>query len=216
MNSIFLDALKESISKELPGPQFQNEMSPISNNERYRIPLPNHKTACVCTLIHPKNDTLYTTYIKRASIHPKDKHAGQIGFPGGKLEEDDDSLAMCALRETEEEIGINKSSLEIIGSLTPLYVYASNFMVYPFVAFSNEINDYILQESEVAGYYEVPLTHLIDPKSKAKKKLQLASGLELEAPGYIIEDQFLWGATAMITSELEEIIKRTLSTSKSH
>lgn len=186
----------------------QTRMSPVVDSQKYRQPGPNHKTACVMALLHPKNEELFVTFIKRAASHPDDKHAGQIGFPGGKFEEDDESLMMCALRETEEEIGVPTSHIEVIGSLTSLYVFASDFMVYPFVGYLDYLPEYKPQIEEVAGIYEVPVQHLVDPNYKVSRRVLLKDGMHREAPGYDIQGDFLWGATAMISSELESVVRR--------
>ena len=194
---------------ELPGIQAQTKMSPIQNSEKYRLPSENHKTACVMALLHPKDEELFVTFIKRAASHPDDKHAGQIGFPGGKYEEEDGSLIDCALRETHEEIGIPTTDIEVIGELTSLYVFASDFMVYPFVGYMDYNPRYIPQQEEVAGIYEVPVKNLIDPAFKVSRKVRLSEGFYMDAPGYDIQGDFLWGATAMISSELESLLGRT-------
>ena len=159
-------------------------------------------------LLHPKDEELFVTFIKRAASHPDDKHAGQIGFPGGKYEEEDESLIGCALRETHEEIGVPTADIEVIGELTSLYVFASDFMVHPFVGYLDYAPDYVPQVEEVAGIYELPVKHLVDPKFKVTRKVLLSEGFQMEAPGYNVNGDFLWGATAMISSELETVIKK--------
>lgn len=206
MNKSNIPILKEQFKLQLPGEEAQTRMSPIVNSQKYRQPLASHKVACVMALLHPKQEELYVTFIKRASSHPDDKHAGQIGFPGGKFEEDDESLIMCALRETEEEIGVSSSDIEVIGQLTSLYVFASNFMVHPFVGYLDYNPQYIPQVEEVAGIYEVPVKNLIDPAFKISREVRLSEGFHREAPGYDIDGDFLWGATAMISSELESVL----------
>jgi 8-oxo-dGTP pyrophosphatase MutT (NUDIX family) len=208
LNKSYLPYLKRQLELELPGIPAQIAMSPIKENHKYRQPLPSHKVACVMALLHPKEEELYVTFIKRASSHPDDKHAGQIGFPGGKLEQDDESHALCALRETQEEIGVPTSDIEVIGELTSLYVFASNFMVHPFVGYMNYNPQYIPQEEEVAGIYEFPVKNLIDPHYKVSRKVRLNEGLYMNAPGYNVDGDFLWGATAMISSELESVLRK--------
>jgi len=208
LNKSNIPILKKHLELTLPGVQAQNMMSPIVDSGKYREPSESHKVACVLALLHPKEEELFVSFIKRASSHPDDKHAGQIGFPGGKFEEEDKSLEMCALRETEEEIGVLSADVEIIGALTPLYVFASNFMVYPFVGYLDYNPQYIPQVEEVAGIYEVPLRNLIDPEFKISRKVKLSEGIYRNAPGYNIDGDFLWGATAMISSELEDVLRR--------
>lgn len=199
--------LKDSLALDLPGQYFQNLMSPVEAHEKYRIVPKDHRVACVMALIHPKKDgQLYITYIERASSHPDDKHAGQIGFPGGKFEKEDESLVICALREVEEELGIKIKDIEVLGELTSLYVFASNFLVYPYVGYIDYEPKYIPQIEEVAGVLEVPLSLLTDIKYKTSKSMKLAAGTESVVPGYNVNGHFLWGATAMISRELEELL----------
>ena len=204
-----IENLEDSLALDLPGQHYQNLMSPVEEHEKYRIVPKNHRVACVMALIHPKSDgELYLTYIKRASSHPDDKHAGQIGFPGGKFEEEDESLVVCALREVEEEIGVKSDDVKILGELTSLYVFASNFLVYPFVGYLNYEPKYIPQIEEVAGVIDIPLSNLLDPTFKTNKPMKLVDGLETVVPGYNVDNHFLWGATAMISSELERLLER--------
>lgn len=205
-----IDNLKEELKNDLPGQYFQNLMSPVEDNDKYRIVPKNHKVACVMVLIHPKKDgKLYLSYIIRASSHPDDKHAGQVGFPGGKFEDEDKSLLDCALREVEEELGIDRLDIEVIGELTSLYVFASNFLVYPYVGILKSEPRYIPQVSEVDEVVEIPLISLVDEKIKTQNEIRLAAGILMNAPGYDLNGNFLWGATAMISSELEELIRRS-------
>ncbi|MDF1698238.1 MAG: CoA pyrophosphatase [Saprospiraceae bacterium] len=208
MNKSYIPILKQQFKLDLPGASAQTKMSPIVDSHKYRQPDASHRVACVMALLHPKNEELYVTFIKRAASHPDDKHAGQIGFPGGKYEVEDASLIQCALRETEEEIGVNRNDIEIIGELTSLYVFASNFMVYPFVGYLDYMPQYTPQVEEVADIYELPLKNLVDPKFKISRKVRLAEGFYREAPGYNVNGDFLWGATAMISSELETMVQR--------
>jgi len=183
--------------------------TPVVASEKYRIVPKDHKVACVMALLHPKEDgELYITYIERASSHPDDKHAGQISFPGGKFEEEDQSLEICALREVEEELGIDRNEITTLGELTSLYVFASNFLVYPFVGYLDHAPTYNPQIEEVASVIEVPLSFLSDPTLKSSRTLTLAEGFDKEVPGYIVNGHFLWGATAMMSSELDEVLSR--------
>jgi len=201
--------IRQLLVNDLPGQHYQNKMSPVVENELYRIVPKDHKVACVMTLIHQKpNKEWFVTYIRRASSHPDDKHAGQIGFPGGKFESEDQSLLDCALREVEEELGIAPTNIEVLGELTSLYVYASNFLVYPYVGLLNSPPTYIPQESEVAGVLEIAVSDLLSDGYKIQKGITFASGHRQEVPGYDLGTDFLWGATAMITSEFEHILRQ--------
>lgn len=135
-------------------------------------------------------------------------HSGQVSFPGGKQDIQDADLRTTALREANEEVGLISSEVEIIGSLTPLYIPVSNFNVYPFVGYADKEPVYNLSEREVDAIIEVPVRELFLPESKTviditspvlKGKLKNVKAYRL-AEGHII-----WGATAMIISELEAV-----------
>ena len=125
---LLLNKIREEIKIGLPGEDAQNKLAPISSNSRYRIAPDNHKKACVMSLIYPEGNELKMVFIERTFSHPEDKHGGQISFPGGKLEEDDDTLLIGALREVEEEIGIPSDQISILGQLTDLYVFACEYI----------------------------------------------------------------------------------------
>ena len=202
-----LTDLEAQLLKPLPGRKAQNRLSPVIDNAKYSNAPDDHRVACVMALIYPLDGALQMIFIERASSHPDDKHAGQIGFPGGKMEDDDKSYLECALREVEEEIGIGTNEIKVLAPLTDLYVFASNFMVYPFVGYLDHIPDFVPQESEVASIISFPLDSLLDEGTLDVKDLTVRGQQIKNVPYYKLERHTLWGATAMITSELLEVIK---------
>jgi 8-oxo-dGTP pyrophosphatase MutT (NUDIX family) len=204
MDISVIHALEKRLSQDLPGFEAQNKMAP-KGSERYRNVATDHKVACVLALLFPKNDQWHLSLIERTSLHPDDKHAGQISFPGGKLDENDASYEDCALRETYEEIGIAPDTIGILGELTPLYVYVSNFLVHPFVGFTTESPKFIIQETEVKNIIEVPLDHFAKPKHKQVADIKVRDMILPDTPYYDVYGQKLWGATAMMMSELEHV-----------
>ncbi|MEE9440259.1 MAG: CoA pyrophosphatase [Saprospiraceae bacterium] len=206
-----ISQLVEALSKPLPGAKAHNKMSPIANLSRYSKLSKNYKVASVLALVHTKGDHLYLTFIERASVHKGDKHAGQIGFPGGKYEIDDIDYLQCALRETFEEIGIDKNKIQILGNLTPIYVFASDFLVHPFIGYTTQNPQYLLQESEVASVIEIKLSELFAPENKTNSEVVLGKGIAKNVVGYKLKNHFLWGATAMMTSEIEFVFNDILN-----
>lgn len=202
INTIHL--LEKRLSQDLPGYDIQKKMAPTANDLYLQVN-PDHKVACVLALLYPKNDNWHISLIERASSHPEDKHAGQISFPGGKLDENDASFEDCALRETYEEIGIAPDTIGILGELTPLYVYVSNFLVHPFVGFTTEAPRFSIQESEVKSILEVPLDHFTKSKNKFIGDISIRETILPNTPYYEVYGHKLWGATAMMMSELELI-----------
>jgi 8-oxo-dGTP pyrophosphatase MutT (NUDIX family) len=163
----------------------------------------------VLALLFPLNDELHLALIKRTDDGRA--HGGQISFPGGRQDVTDADLRATALRETFEEIGIPANKIEILGALTPLYIPVSYNHVQPFVGFAKEKQQYILSESEVQYVIEVPIMNFFEPGRKIVTKITPAAfpHITLNAPAYQWEnDHLVWGATAMIISELEELLIR--------
>ena len=134
-------------------------------------------------------------------------HSRQIAFPGGRREIGDASLMETALREAEEEIGIDRSQVKIVGALTPLYIPVSNFMVYPFVGITGKNVPLVPQPSEVARIIPVPVSSLFAESTRIHTTVSppSAKGETLEVPAYQLPNSgpLVWGATAMMLSEFE-------------
>jgi hypothetical protein len=136
-------------------------------------------------------------------------HAGQIAFPGGRIDDADKDLAETALRETEEEIGVNRNSVSILGALTPLYIPVSNYMVHPYIGAVSSMPQFNLNPLEVKGLIEVSINDLVsEGNKKSVEKYLKVKGSAMQVPCYDINGQIIWGATAMIISEFVEIIRR--------
>jgi len=174
--------------------------------EKYYMPSEEARIAAVMALLHPSDEGLQITLIKRTS-HPKDQHSGQISFPGGGKDDSDNSLIECALRETLEETGVASHKIKVLGSLSPLFVYASNNMVYPYVGYHDGIPDYTPDPSEVAEIINVPLTYMLRPEIVSTTELQVRGFTLPEVPYYDVKGHILWGATAMMMVELLSLWK---------
>lgn len=201
--SQFAASLKGLLGKTLPGTDAQFLMAP-DPKEYYNRISNNPKQAAVLALLYPTVDGLKMVYIKRTSA-PQDKHSGQISFPGGKLEADE-SLQECALRETAEEVGISKDQITLLGELTKVYVFVSNFMVTPYVGFCHEKPTFTKDQTEVEEILEISVNHLLNTENHKVKDLKIRGYLLKDVPYYDINGQVLWGATAMMTSELMHLI----------
>jgi 8-oxo-dGTP pyrophosphatase MutT (NUDIX family) len=163
--------------------------------------------AVLITLFEKTPGDWHILFIRRTSSHEGDKHAGQIGFPGGKREVEDPDLMYTALRETEEEIAIDLSGIDVLGALSPLYITVSKFMVHPFLAYSWKEQHLSRQESEVEEILEIPLSGFLDPSTMQLTRIQIRPGIILnEVPSFQINGHLIWGATAMILSEFIDIL----------
>jgi len=170
----------------------------------YTPPPTDARRASVLALLYPIKAQLHLLYIQRTS--PKrDRHAGQISFPGGSVEAHDVDAAATALRETEEEVGIPRDTVEVFGGLTQLYIPVSNFLVDPFVGYLPERPTFVLQESEVARVLELPLADFLTVNARQVGPRKLANGFSLpDVPYWAVAGEEVWGATSMITAELLE------------
>ena len=200
-----IDKIRHKLSQTLPGRIAQLKMAPALR-QHYKGAPDDATVACVLVLLFPKNDNWHFTLIQRVS-HKKDRHSGQISFPGGRLEEDDKSLLAGALREAEEEVGVARDEINVLGKLTQLYIPVSNFLVHPFVGFLEKMPEFVSQPSEVDSILEIPVAEL--NKKENKKTRDISGGRNIilkNVPYFDFEGKVVWGATAMMLSEFEWVV----------
>ena len=133
-------------------------------------------------------------------------HGGQISLPGGKAEQNEDIIT-TALREGEEEIGIERSKVRVIGQLTEFFVIPSNFMVTPVIGYLEERPTFTPDPKEVARILEGRLDHLIRADAIQTREIMAAKMYPMIAPHFEIEGEIVWGATAMILNELRVVLQ---------
>ncbi|MCI2228020.1 CoA pyrophosphatase [Polaribacter sp. MSW13] len=163
------------------------------------------KKAAVLSLFYPnsKNEMCFLLTL-RASY--KGTHSAQISFPGGKIEKNDRNLEDTALRETFEEVGIEASSVTIIRELTDVYIPPSNFLATPFMGYVEEKPNLILNH-EVAEVIEVSLKDLLNDKNITSVSMTTSYMKEVDVPCFKFHNYIVWGATAMMLSEIKELLK---------
>ena len=128
-------------------------------------------------------------------------HAGQVSFPGGSIDPDDDSPLATALREAEEEINLRPELVEILGGLEELYIAPSNFLVRPFVGLLRDGADLVLAPEEVEAIFSISLKELMSPGS-LRKAVWEREGRPHEVLVFAVGGHEIWGATASITAGL--------------
>lgn len=184
-------------------------MAPASRKNLARYPQENdnHKKSSVLLLLYPIENKVKILLLLRQSY--EGAHSNQISFPGGKVDKDDKDYLHTALRETKEETGIHESNINILGSLTALYIPVSNFLVNPYVGYFNSIDkmDIKIDSREIAAVVDFDIEILLNPKYKDTININLSNGISFGAPCYATKPEVIWGATAMILSEFAELIK---------
>jgi len=157
----------------------------------------------VLILLYPADGYISTVLIRRPVYNGV--HSGQLAFPGGRKEEHDEDLIKTALRESKEETGIQPQDVNVIGQLSDLFVPPSNFLVSPVVGYSETKPFFVADPLEVDAIIEIPLEHLLNPEASTTKTVE-AGEWKASVPCYFIQNQIIWGATAMIISEFLEIL----------
>ncbi|WP_236636799.1 NUDIX hydrolase [Sinomicrobium soli] len=163
------------------------------------------RKAGVMALFYPdRNNTANIVLLMRKDY--QGVHANQVGFPGGKMEEEDRDIEATAIRETVEETGVPAESIQVIRSLTSLYVPPSNFMVYPFMGILSAPPFFYPQPEEVAELVEVPLADMLDDSIVLKKDFITSYGSNKNVPYFRFRGYDVWGATAAMLSEVKDLV----------
>ncbi|UOB18037.1 NUDIX hydrolase [Abyssalbus ytuae] len=209
---IFNTLVSKITNLPLPGQEAHNKMSPlirIRELEKTDIHSRNPRKAAVASLFYPdKSNNTRLLLILRKTY--KGVHSNQVGFPGGKKEKEDSGLLYTALRETHEEVGIIPEKISVLKPLTEVYIPPSNFIVKPFLGLIHEIPQFIPQPTEVELIIEVMLSEFLDEKSVMYKKINTSYAQQIEIPVFMLNGHMVWGATAMILSEVKELLKIAL------
>lgn len=193
--------------KELPGEKSHLAFMPLrgSSMEQIRKGVTFRDAAVAIILFHNEADKLCTIVTRRQEYDGS--HSGQISFPGGKKEMSDSNLLDTAIRECHEEIGVHAGNFEVLGELTPLFVPVSQFLITPYVFYSqNKSFDYMRSEREVAAIHELDLLALF--KSEVVHvDIQINSDYTLKkVPHFQQGNVLIWGATALILNELKDLL----------
>jgi 8-oxo-dGTP pyrophosphatase MutT (NUDIX family) len=164
------------------------------------------KKSGVLLLFYPDEGAVYFPLIKRPQY--PGVHSGQVGFPGGKMEPSDPDILFTALREAEEEIGIDAGKVEVLGCLSDLYIPTSNFLVTPVVGLIQEKPSFVPEQREVARIITTEVISLFHPEVRKQTQLAVGGGMYLNTPYFAVEQEVVWGATAMILSELVQVLEQ--------
>jgi 8-oxo-dGTP pyrophosphatase MutT (NUDIX family) len=161
----------------------------------------------VLILLYPDGDHIRFPLTKRPEY--LGTHSGQISLPGGKAE-GNESIIETALREGEEEIGINRKDVTVLGRLSDFFVIPSNFIVTPIVAITSKRPLFIPQEREVVKILEGDVEALLKEDALKTKEITVAKIYTMNAPHFEIEGEIVWGATAMMLNEFRLVVREIL------
>jgi 8-oxo-dGTP pyrophosphatase MutT (NUDIX family) len=203
----FTVSLKTEMLKGLPGAEIQWQMA---SSDRFvkdfpRIPGKDARVAAILIILYPNKESVYTVLMQRPDYDGI--HGGQISFPGGKQEPEDNDIIQTALREAYEETGVDREKINVIGTLTPLFIPVSNMNVTPVIGWTDEVPSFNHRPEEVSFLINADLKTLLDQSIVKTKSMQISDQV-LDVRYFDYEGNMIWGATAMILHELLALIRR--------
>jgi 8-oxo-dGTP pyrophosphatase MutT (NUDIX family) len=205
--SDFLKLFKKELNYNLPGEVAHQKMSPINRPlSSFAIKkAKNIRESAVAVVLFRKNEEIHCILTQRQEY--EGNHSGQISFPGGKKDVDDSNLEVTARRECFEEIGIPLRIGLLLGQLTDVFIPVSGFNVRPFVYFHSELPELTRNNREVAEIIDFPLFDLRKEELISQMEITLPNGNKLKnVPFFNLSEKQVWGATALILSEIKEIL----------
>ncbi len=152
--------------------------------------------AVLVPIFHRAGEPIAVFTERRADMR---RHAGEISFPGGRQDSPDEDLRTTALREAEEEVGLARDMVELVGALPPVGTFVTGYRVFPFVGLIEPGQTWVPQETEVAQVLELSLGDLV--RGHEHKRLT-RRGVPFKTPTYTVDGHFVWGATARIVEHL--------------
>lgn len=206
MNQLYIDTITQRLSQPLPGigahePLRAKPNGTILPNFSHKLP---PKPGAVLILLYEEHGQIKFPLIKRPTY--TGAHSGQVSLPGGKAERNED-IIQTALREGEEEIGVNSKDIKIIGTLSEFNVIPSNFLVTPVVATIDYVPRFIPDQHEVERVLHGDVMELVKEDAVREAEILAAGMYPMLAPHFLIEGEIVWGATAMMLNEFRMIIR---------
>ncbi|MCE7061077.1 CoA pyrophosphatase [Dyadobacter sp. CY343] len=201
--SLFTEQLAKKLKYPLPGDSAHKLMQASSKLRLTFKPNSRTRKSAILILFYPHQNEIYFPLILRPAYDGV--HSGQVAFPGGRYELTDKDLIRTALREAQEEIGLRLNDVKILGILTELFIPASNFYVLPVIAAMPYRPDFYPDPREVEDIFEIKLEEISDINIIGSSDIQVR-GEQVHAPHYMVQGYKIWGATAMMISELLTVL----------
>ena len=204
-----MDRIRKAWDTPLPGHEtflrFSGHQGPDITAAMAQQPPP--RESAVLALLYPKAEVLHILLMLRPTY--EGVHSGQVAFPGGRREPEDPTLLHTALREFEEETGAHDTPIEVLGALSPVYIPPSRSLVTPYVAYTEHLGDLEPDPREVEVLIEAPVDRLLSPDALKRGPHHVHTlGRTMEVAYFDVQGHMVWGATAMILTELRELIRR--------
>jgi len=197
--------LQQRLLEPLPGAACWTPWTPeLCYGRHAGPPPPDARSAAVLVLLYQDAGTWRLPLIVRPDT--LSAHAGQVSLPGGEIEAPE-TIAAAALRECREELGTTGSPVQLLGSLSPVFVFASNYLVAPVVAWTPQRPAFVPQCAEVAHLLEPTLDELRDPATHSAHVIE-RRGMRFRAPHIACGSWKVWGATSLILAELLHVLAR--------
>jgi 8-oxo-dGTP pyrophosphatase MutT (NUDIX family) len=202
------ERLRRALQAPLPGHERFLQISgyPRPNVEKALAQVPPPRESAVLALFYHRRQVLHTLLMLRPTY--VGVHSGQVGFPGGKREADDPSLEHTALREFVEETGAEGTRIEVLGSLSRVYIPPSRTIVTPFVGYAPELGALRPDPHEVELLIETPVDELLRDDILKRRVQTMPTGQAVEIPYFDVQGHVVWGATALMIAELRELLLR--------
>jgi 8-oxo-dGTP pyrophosphatase MutT (NUDIX family) len=203
----WLRRLRSRLAQPLPGLEAQLRMAPTPRLGWDPLKFPDGARAgAALLLVYPHDEALHFALTVRGSALRN--HTGQVSLPGGRVD-DGESFEEAALREAQEEVGVDPRAVELIGRLTPLHIPVSGFMLHPVIGFTSMRPAFQRAEWEVARIIEAPVSLLADAgvfKREIRRRVVNGQTIDVDVPFYDIEGEKVWGATAMVLAEFSAML----------
>lgn len=207
----FRDRLQEYLKSELPGEKAHLKAMPVHrplSSEAKRQAAKDYRASAVAILLYPAENSLKCVLIQRPEYDGV--HGGQVSFPGGKMDPTDLDLEMTARRECFEEIGYPMNRGMLLGTLTEVFIPVSKFLVQPYVLFEENLPPLINDQREVAEIISFDV-HEFTQLQIERTTIDLNRGVRLkDIPYFPIENRIVWGATAIMLAEFQEVLRRVV------
>lgn len=211
-HSELTDWLSHRLTQALPGLDAQMEMASLVRKEKIKsIRVPdNARKSAVLILLYPGLGGEVLLPLQERTAY-KGVHSRQIGLPGGGVEDVDRHSEDTALRETQEELGVDPEKVEVLGRLSPIYIPPSNYLVQPVVGLARQKPEFILDPVEVKSLLEASMHDFTGPNAIQAGEVSVRGGEKINVPCFKVQGHIVWGATAMIMYEFRAIMAEKLS-----